>query len=183
VHQRPVEPARKDPTHARSKRTPKGTAEDRQGQLVSVDPTAESCHRCQTRWCESLQRLHTPTPGILAGQARRQSGQHGGPDPNFLTYSARSAARSCSLNAFAQVTGLRARTVMLVNDGPFRYPHQVCKKGLRPRFRWSEALSHTWWQVKDSNLRSFRDGFTVPRPQARDQRKCLTRNNFRAHSQ
>jgi hypothetical protein len=31
------------------------------------------------------------------------------------------------------------------------------------RFRRSEALSSTWWQVKDSNLRSFRDGFTVPR--------------------
>jgi hypothetical protein len=29
----------------------------------------------------------------------------------------------------------------------------------------------TWWQVKDSNLRSFRDGFTDQRPQARDQRK------------
>ena len=40
----------------------------------------------------------------------------------------------------------------------------------------------TWWQVKDSNLRSFRDGFTVPRLQDRDQRKRLTRNNFRAYS-
>jgi hypothetical protein len=36
--------------------------------------------------------------------------------------------------------------------------------------------------VKDSNLRSFRDGFTVPRLQACDQRKRLTRNNFRAYS-
>jgi hypothetical protein len=40
----------------------------------------------------------------------------------------------------------------------------------------------TWWRVKDSNLRSFRDGFTVPRLQARDQQKCLTSNNFRAYS-
>ena len=29
------------------------------------------------------------------------------------------------------------------------------------RFRRSEALLRWWWQVKDSNLRSFRDGFTV----------------------
>ena len=29
------------------------------------------------------------------------------------------------------------------------------------RFRWSGAPLSTWWQVKDSNLRSFRDGFTV----------------------
>jgi hypothetical protein len=28
-----------------------------------------------------------------------------------------------------------------------------------------------WWQVKDSNLRSFRDGFTDLERQARDQRK------------
>jgi hypothetical protein len=40
-----------------------------------------------------------------------------------------------------------------------------------PRFRRSRALSRTWWQVKDSNLRSFRDGFTDQRRQARDQRK------------
>jgi hypothetical protein len=40
----------------------------------------------------------------------------------------------------------------------------------------------TWWQVKESNLRTLRDGFTVPRLQACDQRKRLTRNNFRAYS-
>ena len=45
----------------------------------------------------------------------------------------------------------------VVFDTPTRYK----KVGLRPRFRRSEALSRTWWQVKDSNLRSFRDGFTV----------------------
>jgi hypothetical protein len=51
-----------------------------------------------------------------------------------------------------------------------------------PRFRRSEALSNTWWQVKDSNLRSFRDGFAVSRLQACQQQKRLTRNNFRAFS-
>ena len=56
------------------------------------------------------------------------------------------------------------------------------KRASEPRFCRSEALSHTWWQVKDSNLRSFRDGFTVPRLQDRDQRKRLTHNNFRAYS-
>ena len=42
------------------------------------------------------------------------------------------------------------------------------------RFRWSEALSRTRWQVKDSNLRSFRDGFTVLGRQGCDQQKCLS---------
>lgn len=36
---------------------------------------------------------------------------------------------------------------------------------LTPRFRRSGGLSR-WWQVKDSNLRSFRDGFTVRLPLA-----------------
>src|SRR5665647_3547697 len=39
-----------------------------------------------------------------------------------------------------------------------------------------------WWQVKDSNLRSFRDGFTVHGRQGRDQPKRLSYNNFRAYS-
>jgi len=34
----------------------------------------------------------------------------------------------------------------------------------------------TWWQVKDSNLRGFRVGFTDHRPHARDQRQCLSPN-------
>src|ERR1039458_8059064 len=63
-------------------------------------------------------------------------------------------------------------------DTPTRY----ITRASEPRFRSSEALSGTWWQVKDSNLRSFRDGFTVPGLQARDQRKRLTGNNFRAYS-
>ena len=36
--------------------------------------------------------------------------------------------------------------------------------------------------MKDSNLRSFRDGFTVPSLYFCEQRKRLTHNNFRAHS-
>ena len=95
-------------------------------------------------------------------------------DPNFLTYSARRSTRSCPLNAFALVTGLRPQNHDDSQNGPIRYPRQVYEKGLRPRFRRSEALSHTWWQVKDSNLRSFRDGFTDHRRQARDQRQCLS---------
>src|ERR1039458_51712 len=52
------------------------------------------------------------------------------------------------------------------------------KRASEPRFRRSEALSHTWWQVKDSNLRSFRDGSTDHRLQTRDQPKRLTRKQL-----
>ena len=64
-------------------------------------------------------------------------------------------------------------------DTPTRY----IMRASEPRFRSSEALSGTWWQVKDSNLRSFRDGFTVHWLQGCDQRKRLARNNFRTFSQ
>jgi hypothetical protein len=47
------------------------------------------------------------------------------------------------------------------NTVVFDTPTGYKEEGLRPRFRRSEALSCTRWQVKDSNLRSFRDGFTV----------------------
>ena len=60
------------------------------------------------------------------------------------------------------------------NRAVFDTPTRYKKEGLRPRFRRSEALSRTRWQVKDSNLRSFRDGFTDHRRQGRDQRECLS---------
>ena len=42
-----------------------------------------------------------------------------------------------------------------------RTPGRDDRRASDRRFRWSEALLCTWWQVKDSNLRSSRDGFTV----------------------
>ena len=63
-------------------------------------------------------------------------------------------------------------------DTPARYMRRASDQ----RFCWSEALSRTRWQVKDSNLRSFRDGFTDHGRQGRDQRKPFSPNNFRAHS-
>ena len=47
-------------------------------------------------------------------------------------------------------------------------------EGPQPAFPLFRGLTCTWWQVKDSNLRSFRNGFTVPTPQACDQRERLS---------
>jgi hypothetical protein len=47
------------------------------------------------------------------------------------------------------------------NGGTLDTPTGYIKRASDRRFRWSEALSSIRWQVKDSNLRSFRDGFTV----------------------
>src|SRR5665811_2185959 len=57
------------------------------------------------------------------------------------------------------------------NRGSLDTPTRYVTRASDPRFRWSEALSHTWWQVKDSNLRSSRDGFTDHGRQRADQRK------------
>ena len=65
----------------------------------------------------------------------------------------------------------------------FDTPTRYTKRASETRFRRSEALSSTWWQVKDSNLRGFRDGFTDQRWQARDQRHAYPPTNFRAYSQ
>jgi hypothetical protein len=53
-------------------------------------------------------------------------------------------------------------------------PTGYIKRASDQRLRWSEALSRTRWQVKDSNLRSSRDGFTVLGRQGCDQQKCLS---------
>src|SRR5476651_2392736 len=55
--------------------------------------------------------------------------------------------------------------------GSLDTPTWYIKRASERRFRWSEALSRTRWQVKDSNLRSSRDGFTGQRRQALDQRR------------
>jgi hypothetical protein len=56
----------------------------------------------------------------------------------------------------------------------------------RDPMRWrtsgSQAVVADLWQVKDSNLRSFRDGFTVRRIQRVDQHVCALRRNFRTYS-
>src|SRR5664279_6597123 len=64
-------------------------------------------------------------------------------------------------------------------DTPKHHAGRRHWSGRRPRsFIASEALSHTWWQVKDSNLRSFRDGTTDYRLRTRDQPIRLTRKQI-----
>jgi hypothetical protein len=119
-----------------------------------------------------------PHPQRPRRSALGESGQHGGMDPNFLTYSARTSTRPSPPDAFAQVTGLRPKVPRTAKRHRFDTPARYIRRASEPRFRRSEALSGTWWQVKDSNLRSFRDGFTDHRLQARNQRQCLSPNKL-----
>jgi hypothetical protein len=72
-------------------------------------------------------------------------------------------------STFAQVTALRPKAEMVDSSNPFWIPPPGTREGPRPAFPQVRGPLSTWWQVKDSNLRSFRDGFTVPSLQACDQ--------------
>ncbi len=63
--------------------------------------------------------------------------------------------------ALVQVTSLRPKAAMTDSSALFCTPHPRTREGPRPASPLVRGLIGTWWQVKDSNLRSFRDGFTV----------------------
>ena len=143
---------------------------------MRLRPRSGAAHsKCQSRWCWLPPRLHTPHlrhPGRSTLGPVRPAGWRApkltGAFPADVE-PAQPGERVCAGHRPAiQQPAERQNTVVF--DTPTRYK----KEGLRPRFRRSEALSRTWWQVKDSNLRSFRDGFTDHRHQASDQRQCLS---------
>ena len=78
---------------------------------------------------ESPPPLHTPTLGISADQRTDDSGRHGGVDPNFRTYSARTSTSRVSSSALAQVRGLRPKAEMTDSSTAFRIPPQVHEEG------------------------------------------------------
>ena len=124
----------------------------------------------QSRQCHLPQRLHTPAPNVPAGQGSQSPASTVAWTQFPGVFRADSAPHDPDY-AFPQLTGLRPEALGIAKTTPFRYPTGYMTRASEPRFRSSEALSGTWWQVKDSNLRSFRDGFTVPRLRACDQRK------------
>src|SRR5665811_1465388 len=82
--------------------------------------------------------------------------------------------RSIPTNCFPAYASIRG--LLALSHGTLTLPS--IHAGRRRWEREEAPLLHhirgpfsTWWQVKDSNLRSFRDGFTDHGRQARDQRK------------
>ena len=127
--------------------------------------------RRQSQWCESPPPLHTPTLGIPTGQRsdcpastvawtrtshRIPCGQRRRP----------SAVRVCAGHSPG------AEAEMTDASTPLWIPPPGTREGPSPAFPQVRGPFSTWWQVKDSNLRSFRDGFTDQRRQACDQREC-----------
>ena len=120
--------------------------------------------------CKSLAIAYPPLRHQRRS-ARRRSGQHGGVNPNLRAHSPQTSNPPDPVCAFAHhrpaTPELDDRQNKVVLNTPTRYMKRTSDR----RFRRSEALSRTRWQVKDSNLRSSRDGFTDHRRQRAHQRK------------
>ena len=172
MHERPHDPCRRDSRSGTFYANQRATVEDRKGPLVSVGP-----NRLVTPLLSSAMVLVSTAIAYPHPRHSRRSASHRvrpalrrgseltGAFPADVE-PAQPGERVCAGHRPAiQQPAERQNTVVF--DTPTRYK----KEGLRPRFRWSEALSRTWWQVKDSNLRSFRDGFTDHGRQRADQPK------------
>ena len=94
-----------------------------------------------------------PRRHVGAGQVMYESAPRAGRGRNFRTHSAQASMRL----AFAQVSGLpMGPSESKASDTPSLYEREALD-----RVSAGQGLSGHRWQVKDSNLRSFRDGFTV----------------------
>jgi hypothetical protein len=119
-----------------------------------------------------------PYPRRPRRSALAESGEHGGVDASFRAYSGRTQRHPIRFRRLRRSQACDPKLWGPPKRCRFDTPTGYTKRASKPRFRRSEALSRTWWQVKDSNLRSFRDGFTHHRPHARDQRQCLSPNEL-----
>src|SRR5665647_3416373 len=110
--------------------------------------------------CKSL-TIAYPPPWYLRRSAPGQVRPARWRGPNFLTYSPQTSNPARPPSAFTQVTALGPKTEMTDSSTPYWIPPPGTQEGPRPAFPQVRGPLRTWWQVKDSNLRSFRDGFTV----------------------
>src|SRR5664280_300716 len=119
-----------------------------------------------------------PTSPQVITSGLAESGQHGGVDPNFPAYPGRTQRHPIRTTRFRSSQACDPKLWGSPKRHRFDTPTRYIMRASEPRFRSSEALSGTWWLVKDSNLRSFRDGFTVHERQAGEQRQCLSTNTL-----
>jgi len=81
-----------------------------------------------------------PHPRHARRSARRQSGQHDGPDPKFPTHSPQTSNPPDPVQAFAQVTGLRSNNLLNARTRWFSIPPPGIRTSASDRVSASEAL-------------------------------------------
>ena len=153
---------------------PQASVEDRTGPLVSVGPNRPVTPCWQARWCRFPQRLPTPPPDIRAGQRPTDPTSTAARVRTYRRIPGGRRRRQRAANAFALVTGLWPPNLMTAKTEAFWIPPPGILRGPLTGVSAGQGPFSTLWQVKDSNLRSFRDGFTDQRRQACDQRQCLS---------
>ena len=110
------------PAQARPTASPQASVQDRKGPLVSVEPNRLARPLLSSAMVLVSIAISYPHPCHTRRSARRQSGQHDGPDPNFPTHSPQTLIPPDPVYAFAQVTGPRHQNLMTAKTGPFSIP-------------------------------------------------------------
>ena len=124
-------------------------------ELMTTNPLAK------VRWKAPAERRRGACPGRRLGWTQRRSAASGlcqvhRRQRNERTQADRGDVRGVLKSKFASVFLPTSRKPP---DPPGL--SRTCKKGPWPAFPQVRGPSSSVWQVKDSNLRSFRDGFTV----------------------
>ena len=128
-------------------------------------------HRMSAAQVSASTTITYPYPQRPRRSALGESGQHGGVDPNFQAYSGRTQRRPMRFTCLRRSSLATHSPEDRQKQHRFDTPIGYMKMASELRLRRSEALSRTRWQVKDSNLRSFRDGL-----QSRDGKSVSSQN-------
>jgi hypothetical protein len=175
MHERPHDPCRWDSCSGTSHGEPQASVEDRKRPLVSVGRNRLVTPLLSSAMVLVSTAIAYPHPGQLRRSARRQVRRGRWHQPKLpRVFRADLGHRPRAFCVCAGHRPLALEPDDCQNRGSWDTPTGYIRKAPDRRFRWSEALSRTRWQVKDSNLRSSRDGFTVLGRQGCDQQKCLS---------
>ena len=112
----------KIPAQARPTASPQASVEDRKGPLDSVGPNRPVAPLLPSAMVLVSTAIAYPHPWHTRRSARRQSGQHGGVNPNLRAHSPQTSNPPDPVYAFVQVTDLRHQNLMTAKTRSFSIP-------------------------------------------------------------
>ena len=130
------------PAKARPTASPQASVEDRKGPLVSVGPNRLVTPLLSSAMVLVSIAISYPHPWHTRRSARRQSGQHGGVNPNLRAHSPQTSNPPDPVYAFVQVTGLRPQNLMTAKTGPFSIPPPGIRKRASDHVSAGQRPSH-----------------------------------------
>src|SRR5450759_2687923 len=121
---------------------PQASVEDRKGSLVSVGPNCLVTPLSSSAMVLVSIAISYPHPCHTRRSARRQSGQHGGANPNLRANSPQTSNPPDPVYAFAQVTGPRHQNLMTAKTGQFSIPLPGIWEGASDHVSAGQRPSH-----------------------------------------